>query len=454
MTSGGSFAMHSPVLQNVYQMLGQRLQTRTARIAVIGLGYVGLPLATQFARAGFAVTGLDVDEDRISQVNHGVSYIQDVEAVQMSSLVEDGGLCATTDFTKLAEMDVLIICVPTPLDKLKKPDISYIVSAAEHITQHLRPGQLIVLESTTYPGTTDEILLPMFERSGLKLDQDFFLAFSPERIDPGNRDYRTENIPKLVGGVSPLSTALGVILYQTMTTQVHPVSSARTAETAKLLENTFRSVNIALVNELAQLCRILGINVWEVVEAAGTKPFGFMKFYPGPGVGGHCIPLDPSYLTWKARAHGYEPRFIEMAEEVNTQMPRYVVDLVAEALNSQCKSIKGSKVLILGVAYKPDIDDYRESPALRVMQQLHRKGAILQYSDPYVPRLPFSANGQSYLMHSYDLDAELLQSSDCVVITTDHGAFPWPLVAECSPLVVDTRNALGYLQKDPRIFRL
>ncbi len=447
--------MQASVLQfDVKASLFYKIQTRTARVFVLGLGYVGLPLATQFAKSGFPVTGLDVDEAKIDKLNAGSSYIQDVDTAEIQQLIGNQHFRASGDFNLLKQADVIIICVPTPLDKSKKPDISYILSAAEHIQEHLRPGQLIILESTTYPGTTDEVLLPMFAQKDLHLDQDFFLAFSPERVDPGNPNYRTENIPKLVGGVSAESTKLAVELYRSVVSKVHPVSSARTAEIAKLLENTFRSVNIALVNEMAKMCRILDINIWEVVEAAGTKPFGFMKFYPGPGIGGHCIPLDPYYLTWKARVHGYEPRFIELAEEVNTQMPHYVVALVAEALNSRCKSVKGAKVLILGVTYKPDIDDYRESPAIRVMQQLHRKGAVLQYSDPYVSRLPLLVDEKSYLLQSSDLDAELLQTSDCVVIITNHGVFPWPLVAEHSSLVVDTRNALGYLRNDPRLFRL
>lgn len=447
--------MHSSTLQSDVQVgLLNKIHNRTAQVFVLGLGYVGLPLATQFAKSGFPVTGLDIDEAKVARLNSGTSYIQDVDSHEVRQLVEDRHLLASGDFTRLASADVVIICVPTPLDKSKKPDISYIVSAAEHIQASLCPGQLIVLESTTYPGTTDEVLLPMFEETGLRLDRDFFLAFSPERVDPGNPTYRTENIPKLVGGVSQESTALAVELYSTVVTRVHPVSSARAAETAKLLENTFRSVNIALVNEMAQLCRILNIDVWEVVEAAGTKPFGFMKFYPGPGIGGHCIPLDPYYLSWKARLHGYEPRFIELAEEVNTRMPDYVVELVVEALNSQHKCVNGADVLILGVAYKPDIDDYRESPALKLMQKLHRRGARVRYSDPHVPVLPLLADGKSYILQSQTLDEQTLAEADCAVIVTDHRAFEWQAIARHCRLLVDTRNALATHRDDSHVFHL
>ncbi|AGY56710.1 nucleotide sugar dehydrogenase [Gloeobacter kilaueensis] len=436
--------MHSPTLQlDVKSSLLRKIQTRTARIAIVGLGYVGLPLAVQFAKSGFAVTGMDVDESKLARLNAGTSYIQDVESSDLRQFVAAERLTGTSDFSRLREADAIIVCVPTPLDRSKKPDISYIVAAAENIQASLRPGQIIVLESTTYPGTTDEVLLPMFEQMGLQIDRDFFLAFSPERVDPGNPTFRTGNIPKLVGGVSADSTEVATVLYRTVVGRVHSVSSARTAETAKLLENTFRSVNIALVNEMAQLCRHLGIDVWEVVEAAGTKPFGFMKFYPGPGIGGHCIPLDPYYLSWKARLHGYEPRFIELAEEVNSHMPDYVQSLVGEALNSQRKCVNGADILILGVAYKPDIDDYRESPALRLMQKLHRQGARLRYSDPHVPVLPFLVDTESYILQSQPLDAASIAAADLVVVVTDHRAFDWQLVADNAALVVDTRNALA-----------
>jgi UDP-N-acetyl-D-glucosamine dehydrogenase len=430
-----------------------RIRTRTAHIAIIGLGYVGLPLATQFAKVGFHVTGLDIDEAKVAKLNEGVSYIQDVESTDVHLLVHEQRLQASTDFAVLAQADVVIICVPTPLDKLKKPDISYILSAAESIQEQQHPGQLIVLESTTYPGTTDEVLLPIFERTGLKLDTDFFLAFSPERIDPGNPTYQVHNIPKLVGGITQKSTMLTTELYSSFLS-VHQVSSARAAEAAKLLENTFRSVNIALVNELAQLCHVLDIDVWEVVEAAGTKPFGFMKFYPGPGIGGHCIPLDPHYLSWKARAHGYEPRFIELAEEINTNMPDYVISRVAEALNSQRKCINGSNILIAGVAYKPDIDDCRESPALKLMSKLQRLGCNIQYTDPHIPELSLLTNEGMLALRSQMLDAQMLAQSDCVLVVTNHQAFDYGLIAKHACLIVDTRNALAAYKGDPKIFGL
>jgi UDP-N-acetyl-D-glucosamine dehydrogenase len=447
--------MNASVLQfDVKASLFHKIRTRAAQVYILGLGYVGLPLATQLAKSGFSVTGLDVDEAKIDKLKAGSSYIQDVDNAEVRELVETQRFQASLDFTLLRQADVIIICVPTPLDKSKKPDISYIVSAAEHIQEHLRPGQLIVLESTTYPGTTDEVLLPMFAQKNLHLDQDFFLAFSPERVDPGNSNYRTENIPKLVGGVSTDSTNLAVELYRSVVSKVYPVSCARTAEMAKLLENTFRSVNIALVNEMAKMCRILDINIWEVVEAAGTKPFGFMKFYPGPGIGGHCIPLDPYYLSWKARVHGYEPRFIELAEEINTSMPDYVMDLIVEALNSQHKCVNRADVLILGVAYKPDISDYRESSSLKLIQKLHRRGAKIRYSDPHIPVLPFLVDSKSYLLKSEPLNEQTLKRADCVMVMTHHTDFNWPLIAQHSRLIVDTRNALSAYRDTHPIFHL
>ncbi len=447
--------MQASILESdVRASLFHKIQTRTAQIFILGLGYVGLPLAIQFAKSGFSVMGLDVDETKIAKLKAGTSYIQDVDATEVQHLIKTQRLRASGDFNQLKRADVIIICVPTPLDKSKQPDISFILSAAEHIQAGLRPGQLIILESTTYPGTTDEVLLPMFTKKGLRLDQAFFLAYSPERVDPGNLTYRTESIPKLVGGVSADSTTLAIELYRSIVSEVHPVSSARTAEMAKLLENTFRSVNIALVNEMAKMCRPLGINVWEVVEAAGTKPFGFMKFYPGPGIGGHCIPLDPHYLVWKARVHGYTPRLIELAEEINTSMPDYVLDLVVEALNSQYKCVNGANIFILGAAYKPDIDDYRESPALKLIQKLHRRGAKLRYSDPYIPVLPFWIDRESYLLHSQPINEQILHSADCVLVMTDHTAFDWPMIAQHSRLTVDTRNALARYHPTHPIFSL
>src|SRR5436853_2430635 len=348
----------------------KKISERRATVGVIGLGYVGLPLAVEFGRGGRGAIGFDVDAARVANVNAGGSHIPDVPTEQVASLVAHGKLEATTDFSKLAETDAVIICVPTPLRKTKEPDISYILAASEQVKTYLHSPQLIVLESTTYPGTTDEVLLPMLEETGLKFDEDFFLAFSPERVDPGNPQFQTHNIPKVVGGVSNKSTEVAGALYQTIVERVHKVTSARVAETAKLLENTFRSVNIGLVNEIAQLCYHLNIDSWEVIQAAATKPFGFMAFYPGPGIGGHCIPLDPHYLSWKARLHGFEARFISLAEEVNSRMPEHVVELITKGLNNHRKPVNGSKVLIMGVAYKRDIDDMRESPALAIIEQL------------------------------------------------------------------------------------
>jgi UDP-N-acetyl-D-glucosamine dehydrogenase len=371
-----------------------RLNERRAVVGVIGLGYVGLPLAVEFAQRGLRVIGFDLDRSRVDQINGGESYIPDVPTEMVAALVERAKLSASTDFSHLADTDAVIICVPTPLRKTKEPDISYILAAAEQVKAHLHSPQLVVLESTTYPGTTDEVVLPMLKETGLVLDQDFYLAFSPERVDPGNKQFQTHNIPKVIGGVSAASTEIASALYQTIVDDVHKVSSARVAETAKLLENTYRSVNIGLVNEMAQLCYHLGIDSWEVIAAAATKPFGFMAFYPGPGIGGHCIPLDPHYLSWKARLHGFEARFIGLAEEVNSHMPDHVVQLVQDGLNAQTKPVKGSRILIVGVAYKRDINDVRESPALAIVDRLMHKGAAVSYHDPFVPmRLCGYSNG-------------------------------------------------------------
>src|SRR6266851_9658758 len=351
------------------------INDKRARVGVIGLGYVGLPHLTEFAGKGFSTVGFEVDEGKASQINAGQSYIGDVASSLVKELVDAGGLRATTDVDHLKECDAIIICVPTPLRKTKEPDVSYILAAAEEIRQRLRRGQLVVLESTTYPGTTDEVLLPMLAETGLKLDEDFLLAFSPERVDPGNPEFQTHNIPKVVGGVTDDSTEVAAYLYSQIVKEVHPVSSARVAEAAKLLENTFRAVNIGMANEMARLCYALNIDTWEVIRAAATKPFGFMPFYPGPGIGGHCIPLDPHYLSWKARQHGFDSRFIGLAEEVNRAMPEHVVNLVTEALNDRARPVKGSSVLILGVTYKADVNDVRESPAFEVIEMLVHKGA-------------------------------------------------------------------------------
>lgn len=418
------------------ELLGKIVQRR-AIVGVIGLGYVGLPLVVEFAKAGFNSIGFDVDRRRVDEISAGRSYIPDVAADLVKSLVERERLVATDDFSALEKTDAVIICVPTPLRKTKEPDISYILAAAEQVRNHLHPIQLIILESTTYPGTTDEVLLPMLRDGGLELDRDFYLAFSPERVDPGNTKYQTSNIPKVIGGVSQMSTEVGSALYQTIVERVHKVSNSRVAETAKLLENTFRSVNIALVNELAQLCYHLGIDSWEVIQAAATKPFGFMPFYPGPGIGGHCIPLDPHYLSWKARLHGFEARFISLAEEVNSHMPNHVVQLVQDGLNRQKKPLNGSKVLVLGVAYKRDINDVRESPALGIIDQLLHKGAEVSYHDPFVPELSIDGRG---VMTGVTLTDKVLAGCDCLLVVTDHSHVDYYRAVKLSPLVIDTRN--------------
>ncbi|MFY9557137.1 MAG: nucleotide sugar dehydrogenase [Blastocatellia bacterium] len=420
-----------------------KLTERRAVVGVIGLGYVGLPLAVEFARGGLKAIGFDLDRSRVDSINNGKSYIPDVPTEMVDALVKKEKLSAATDFARLAETDAVIICVPTPLRKTKEPDISYILAAAEQVKTHLHSGQLVVLESTTYPGTTDEVLLPMLEETGLELDKDFYLGFSPERVDPGNRQFQTHNIPKVVGGVSALSTEIAAALYQTIVNDVHKVSSARVAETAKLLENTFRSVNIALVNEMAQLCYHLGIDSWEVIEAAATKPFGFMAFYPGPGIGGHCIPLDPHYLSWKARMLGFESRFIGLAEEVNSYMPRHVVQLVQDGLNEQGKAVNGSRILVLGVAYKRDINDVRESPALGIMDQLLHKGGVVSYYDPFVSEMTLDGRGS---LSSVALTDQTLSGCDCALIVTDHSEVDYSRVLMLAPLVVDTRNVTRKLK--------
>ncbi|MEK6299204.1 MAG: nucleotide sugar dehydrogenase [Acidobacteriota bacterium] len=427
---------------------------RRAVVGVIGLGYVGLPLAVEFGRAGLRVIGFDLDEQRIESITSGVSYIPDVPTEMVKTLVEREKLSATTDFSQLKETDAVIICVPTPLRKTKEPDISFILAASQQVHAYLHSPQLVVLESTTYPGTTDEVLLPMLEETGLKLDSDFYLAFSPERVDPGNPQFQTHNIPKVVGGVTSMSTEIAAALYQTIVERVHKVSSARVAETTKLLENTFRSVNIGLVNEMAQLCYHLGIDSWEVIEAAATKPFGFMAFYPGPGIGGHCIPLDPHYLSWKARLHGFEARFISLAEEVNSHMPQHVVQLVQDSLNEQSKSLKGARVLVIGVAYKRDINDVRESPAIGIVDQLQRKGASVSYHDPFVPEMKLDGKGS---LTGVDLTDEALEGCDCAVIVTDHSKVDYARVLKLAPLVIDTRNVtrkLGMPEHEAKIVRL
>ncbi len=429
----------------------KRLEQRQATVAVIGLGYVGLPLAVAFAEAGFPVIGVDVDPARVDAIGRGESYVLDVPSERLKALTvrpttgdgrrttdERPRLVATTDYAVLDRCDVAIICVPTPLSKTRDPDISYILAAGEGVAAHLHPGMLVVLESTTYPGTTEELLRPMLERTGLRAGREFFLAFSPERIDPGRIDYTIRNTPKIVGGLTPTCLEVACALYGTVVERVVPVSSPATAEMVKLLENTFRAVNIALVNEIALMCDKLGLDVWEVIEAAATKPYGFMKFTPGPGVGGHCIPLDPHYLSWKLRTLNYNARFIQLAGEINAEMPHYWVDKVQDALNREGKPVKGSRVLVLGVAYKKDVSDVRESPALDIIELLRAKGADVRYHDPHVPTI--SHNG--YEMSSEPDLSQALEAADCVIIVTDHSWYDWEEVARRARLIVDTRHVI------------
>jgi UDP-N-acetyl-D-glucosamine dehydrogenase len=405
-------------------------------VGIVGLGYVGLPLAVEFARAGFSVTGIDISAEKAKKVNAGESYIGDIPTAALAPLVESGKLRATTDFSAVLELDTINICVPTPLRKTKDPDMSFIVSSGQEIARHFHAGTLVILESTTYPGTTDELVLPMLTKSGLEVGTDFFLCFSPERVDPGNPKYQTVNIPKVVGGCTPACTEMGRLFYSQALEKVVPVSSTQVAEMVKLLENTFRMINIGLVNEIALMCDRMGINVWEVIDAAATKPFGFMPFYPGPGLGGHCIPIDPFYLAWKTKQAGIEARFIDLAGYINGQMPHFVVDKVQNALNDASKAVRGSRIHIMGVAYKRDIDDMRESPALDILLLLERRGATITYSDPHVPELRLDGVTLPSSPESAAADA------DCVVIVTDHTVFDYSGLVERSKLIVDTRNAL------------
>ncbi|MFN8548361.1 MAG: nucleotide sugar dehydrogenase [Candidatus Eisenbacteria bacterium] len=427
----------------------KRIESRQAKVGVLGLGYVGLPLCMELAKAGFKVTGIDVNAERVGRLRDGDSYIKDVPSPELAAHVKSGAFVATTDFTALKQLDTVNICVPTPLRKTKDPDVSYIVESVERIRENLHAPMLVILESTTYPGTTDELILPRLSETGLKVGKDFFLAFSPERVDPGNPQFQTHNIPKVVGGVTPQCVEVAMALYRASIEKVIPVSSTRVAEMVKLLENTYRSVNIGLVNELAMMCKKMGINVWEVIDAAATKPFGFMPFYPGPGLGGHCIPVDPHYLSWKARAYNVEARFIELAGAVNSAMPEHVAVLTTEALNSQQRAVKGSKIVVLGVAYKNDIDDVRESPALDVIQNLQKLGADVVYHDEFVPTLEH----EGFKLKSVPLDEKLLAGCQCVVITTQHKSIDYSWILKKAPLVVDTRNALKGVS-DPKLFRL
>jgi UDP-N-acetyl-D-glucosamine dehydrogenase len=429
--------------------LRDRIRNKQARIGIIGLGYVGLPLAVEFANAGFEVTGFDVDVAKVSSINKGHSYIGDVRSEDVAAAVNARKLSATDDMAKLHDMDAIDICVPTPLRKTRDPDLSYVVLAVDAVRARLRPGQLVILESTTYPGTTDEVVQPALEEGGLKAGKDFYLAFSPERVDPGNPTYTTRTIPKVVGGVDEISTQLATELYGSIISTIVPVSSTQVAEMVKLLENTFRAVNIGLVNEIALMSHRMNIDVWEVIEAASTKPFGFMPFYPGPGLGGHCIPIDPFYLSWKARQNGFECRFIELAGHINGSMPAFVVERVSEALNSQKKAINGSRIHIFGVAYKKDVGDMRESPALDVLELLHRRGAILSYTDPHVPLLE---HGELSLK-SVPESGAASDDVDCAVICTNHSVFNYAEMPKRFPLVVDTRNALKNVHAE-NVFRL
>ena len=429
------------------QILQHKILEKRARVGIVGLGYVGLPLAVEFAKAGFSVTGIDISQEKTKKVNAGDSYVGDIPSATLKPLVETGKLRATTDFSAVLELDTINICVPTPLRKTKDPDMSFIVSSCQEIARHFHAGQLVILESTTYPGTTDEVVLPILSKSGLEVGRDFFLCFSPERVDPGNLKFQTVNIPKVVGGCTPACTEMGRLLYAQALEQVVPVSSTQVAEMVKLLENTFRMINIGLANEIALMCDRMGINVWEVIDAAATKPFGFMPFYPSPGLGGHCIPIDPFYLSWKTKQAGIEARFIELAGYINGQMPHFAADKVQNALNDAGKPVKGSRIHVMGVAYKRNIDDMRESPALDVILLLDRRGAIVSYSDPYVPKLR---------LDGLQLDAQpesAAADADCVVIITDHTGFDYRALVERAPLIVDTRNALkGFTS--PKIVRL
>jgi UDP-N-acetyl-D-glucosamine dehydrogenase len=430
----------------------EKIHSRTARTGVVGLGYVGLPLAVELAKAGFHTTGIDLDPRKIQAIGEGRSYIPDVPTKDVLELQRAGTLDATTDFAIVSQLDTINICVPTPLRKTKDPDMSYIVSAVEAIAQHLHPGMLIILESTTYPGTTDEVVQPLLESTGLKAGEDFFIAFSPERVDPGNPTFQTHNVPKVVGGLTPTCSQLAGALYGTAIDTIVPVSSTRVAEMVKLLENTFRAVNIGLVNELALMCDRMNIDVWEVVEAARTKPFGFMAFYPGPGLGGHCIPIDPFYLSWKAKQSGFDPRFIELAGHINAGMPHYVVEKVADALNTRRKAVNGAKILIAGVAYKRDIDDMRESPALDIMGLLHAKGARVSYADPFVPEVHGREWPGGFDITAVDLTRGSIGQYDCVVIATEHKAFDYAAIVSEADVIVDTRNAIK--EPHPHVFKL
>src|SRR4051812_11210415 len=438
----------------VASRLLDQIRTRRIRIGVIGLGYVGLSLAVEFARNGVSTTGIDLDNGKVEAINAGLSYIADVDAADVCRLARSGLLSATVDFAAVRDLDAGHICVPTPFRKNQEPDLSFVVSAVESGGEHPHPGMLVVLESTTYPGTTEEVVLPLLEKSGLVAGRDFFLAFSPERVDPGNAEYTTRNVPKVVGGLTADCRALASALYEVAVNRTVQVSTPRVAEMVKLLENTFRAVNIGLVNELALMCTKMGIDVWEVIDAAATKPFGFMPFYPGPGLGGHCIPIDPFYLSWKAKESGFDPRFIELAGHINRAMPHHVADLVGEALNGEGKSVRNARVLVAGVTYKKDVDDIRESRALDVMTLLDARGADLGYADPYVDTLPAAAWAGRTTLQATTLTEHTIRAADCVVILTDRSQFDYRLICDCSAVVVDARNATAGCDGSARVFRL
>ncbi len=440
-------------MNSVKEELLKSLQDHTAQVGILGLGYVGLPLAAAFGAAGFHVTGFDLDPRKVNAINQGESYVQDVSSEQIAGLVKTGRLTATTDFSSLSQCDAVSICVPTPLRKTGDPDMSFILSATDELARYVHPGMIIVLESTTYPGTTREVLLPKLgKEKNLVAGKDFFLAFSPERVDPGREDWTTLNTPKVIGGITEECGEVAAAWYAQALKTVVPVSSAETAELSKLLENTFRMINVGLVNELAIMCERLGVDVWEVIDAAASKPFGFMKFTPGPGLGGHCIPIDPLYLSWKMKAFQYNARFIELAADINTNMPRYVVSRVIDAFNDRGSTLKGSKCLVLGAAYKPDIDDIRESPALDVIGLLQKKGAAVSYHDPYIPRL---RTHDDIEMVSVPDVMEAVRNADCVVIITNHSSYDYDAILEEARFIFDSRNALGKSGKNnPKVVRL
>ena len=426
--------------QPAFLSLLSTIEKKTARVGIIGLGYVGLPLARAFAEQGFRVLGFDTDVSKIDRLKSGVSYIGHITDDVVRQMI-GRDFDPTSDFGRLEEPEAIVICVPTPLTEAREPDLSYVIRSSEAIAERLRPGQLVILESTTYPGTTREVVLPILQAKGLVAGRDFFLAFSPEREDPGNPDFSTPKIPKVVGGLDAPSLELAAKLYGQVVASIVPVASPEIAETCKILENTYRAVNIALVNELKMLCDRMEINVWEVIDAAKTKPFGFQAFYPGPGLGGHCIPIDPFYLTWVARKYGLSTRFIELAGEINTSMPSYVIAKVADALNDRRKPVNGSKIALLGMAYKKDVDDPRESPGFELMDLLLKRGAVVSYNDPHIPVLPSMRHYPNLKMASSELTADYLGSQDCLIIVTDHSAYDWRTVLEHSALVIDTRNA-------------